>query len=82
MRARREKNGPQGKAFTYDDFTEEQLKALQGPKGDKGESVAQVPTGAVMGWNSEDELPEGYELIGTFEALTNMELEDLINSQV
>lgn len=29
--------GPQGKPFTYDDFTHEQLEALKGPKGDKGE---------------------------------------------
>jgi hypothetical protein len=30
--------GPQGKPFTYDDFTQEQLEALKGPKGDKGET--------------------------------------------
>ena len=29
--------GPQGKPFTYDDFTQEQLEALKGPKGDRGE---------------------------------------------
>mgnify|MGYP004537323389 CR=1 FL=1 len=28
--------GPKGKAFTYDMFTEEQLKALTGPKGEQG----------------------------------------------
>ena len=28
--------GKQGKAFTYDMFTEEQLKALTGPKGEQG----------------------------------------------
>ena len=29
--------GPKGDAFTYNDFTEEQLNALKGPKGDKGD---------------------------------------------
>ena len=29
-------NGPKGDAFTYADFTAEQLAALKGPKGDKG----------------------------------------------
>ena len=30
-------NGPKGDAFTYADFTAEQLAALKGPKGDKGD---------------------------------------------
>ena len=30
-------DGKQGKAFTYADFTSEQLENLKGPKGDKGE---------------------------------------------
>lgn len=34
-----------GKAFTYDDFTEEQLALLKGPKGDKGEVGAIGPQG-------------------------------------
>ena len=29
--------GPKGDAFTYDDFTPEQLAALKGPKGEKGD---------------------------------------------
>lgn len=29
--------GDKGDAFTYEDFTEEQLSNLKGPKGDKGE---------------------------------------------
>lgn len=29
--------GPKGDAFTYNDFTEDQLAALKGPKGDKGD---------------------------------------------
>lgn len=40
--------GPQGEpgaAFTYADFTEEQLAALKGPKGDPGSTGAQGPTG-------------------------------------
>lgn len=28
--------GPQGKPFTYEDFTPDQLNALKGPKGDPG----------------------------------------------
>ena len=34
-----------GAAFTYDDFTEEQLAALKGPKGDPGDTGPQGPKG-------------------------------------
>ena len=37
--------GPQGKPFTYDDFTQEQLEALKGPKGDRGEQGPVGPKG-------------------------------------
>ncbi len=37
--------GPKGDAFTYADFTEEQLAALKGPKGDKGDVGAVGPQG-------------------------------------
>ena len=40
--------GPKGDAFTYDDFTPEQLEDLrgpQGPKGDTGATGAQGPKG-------------------------------------
>ena len=40
--------GPKGDAFTYEDFTPEQLEALtgpQGPKGDTGENGPQGPKG-------------------------------------
>ena len=37
--------GPKGEAFTYNDFTEEQLESLKGPKGDKGEVGPQGPIG-------------------------------------
>ena len=37
--------GPKGDPFTYEDFTPEQLAALQGPKGDKGDTGAQGPKG-------------------------------------
>lgn len=33
--------GPKGDAFTYEDFSPEQLEALKGPKGDKGEQGLQ-----------------------------------------
>lgn len=35
--------GEQGKAFTYDMFTEEQLKALTGPKGEQGAPGKDAP---------------------------------------
>lgn len=37
--------GPKGDAFTYEDFTAEQLAALKGPKGDKGDTGAPGPKG-------------------------------------
>lgn len=37
--------GDKGDAFTYDDFTPEQLEALKGPKGDAGEQGAKGDTG-------------------------------------
>ncbi len=37
--------GEKGDAFTYADFTPEQLEALKGPKGDRGEEGPQGPTG-------------------------------------
>ena len=37
--------GPKGDAFTYNDFTPEQLNALKGPKGDKGDTGEQGPKG-------------------------------------
>ena len=37
--------GPKGDAFTYDDFTAEQLASLKGPKGDTGDVGPQGPQG-------------------------------------
>ena len=37
--------GDKGDAFTYEDFTPEQLAALKGPKGDKGDTGPQGPQG-------------------------------------
>lgn len=37
--------GPKGEPFTYADFTPEQLEALKGPKGDKGEDGERGPKG-------------------------------------
>lgn len=37
--------GPKGDAFTYADFTAEQLAALKGPRGDKGDTGSQGPKG-------------------------------------
>ena len=41
----RGEKGDKGDAFTYSDFTTEQLAALKGPKGDKGDTGAQGPKG-------------------------------------
>ena len=38
--------GPAGAAFTYDDFTEEQLQAITGPQGPAGPAGATGPAGA------------------------------------
>lgn len=38
--------GPKGDAFTYADFTQEQLASLKGPKGDKGDTGAKGAAGA------------------------------------
>ena len=37
--------GPKGDAFTYEDFTEDQLAALKGPKGEDGAQGVQGPVG-------------------------------------
>jgi len=37
--------GPKGEPFKYSDFTQEQLNALKGPKGDKGEPGPPGPKG-------------------------------------
>ena len=37
--------GPKGNAFTYNDFTEDQLAALKGPKGDRGSVGETGPQG-------------------------------------
>lgn len=37
--------GPKGEPFRYSDFTPEQLEALKGPKGDRGENGEQGPKG-------------------------------------
>lgn len=37
--------GPKGDAFTYADFTQEQLEALKGPKGDRGDNGPQGEQG-------------------------------------
>lgn len=39
--------GEKGDAFTYEDFTPEQLEALKGPKGDTGDVGPQGPAGTV-----------------------------------
>ena len=37
--------GPKGDAFTFEDFTTEQLASLKGPKGDKGDTGPQGEKG-------------------------------------
>lgn len=43
----RGETGAKGDAFTFDDFTHEQLESLRGPKGDTGATGPQGPEGAV-----------------------------------
>lgn len=45
--------GPKGDAFTYADFTQDQLNALKGPQGEKGEQGEQGPAGP-QGVNGRD----------------------------
>ena len=58
--------GPPGKAFTYDDFTPEQLAALtgpqgpQGPRGPQGEQGIQGPKG---------DAGTGLDILGTYESV-------------
>lgn len=61
--------GAKGDAFTYDDFTPEQLAALKGEKGDKGDTGATGAQGAAgadgktptFSINSEGHLIASYE---------------------
>lgn len=53
-------------------------QGIPGPAGDDGQELLM---GSIIGWEEED-VPEGYEIIGTMDALTNLELENLINLQV
>lgn len=75
--------GPPGKAFTYDDFTPEQLAALtgpqgpQGPRGPQGEQGIQGPKG---------DAGTGLDILGTYEsvealqaAVTNPQQGDMYN---
>ena len=50
--------GPKGDAFTYDDFTEEELAALKGDKGDKGAQGDPGPKGDAFTYDdfTEEEL--------------------------
>ena len=60
------KQGPPGKAFTYDDFTPEQLATLtgpqgpQGPRGPQGEQGIQGPKG---------DAGTGLDILGTYESV-------------
>ena len=59
--------GPKGDAFTYNDFTPEQLAALKGPKGDKGEKG---DTGHA-GTDGTDGTPAGFgEIVATVDNST------------
>ena len=59
--------GPKGDAFTYSDFTSEQLESLKGPKGDKGEQGIQGETGPA----GTDGTPAGFgEIVATVDDST------------
>lgn len=62
--------GPKGDAFTYSDFTEEQLEGLKGPQGErgpKGEDGKSIdgdtlPIGAIVEYDG-NTVPDGYEKV-------------------
>ena len=68
--------GPKGDAFTYSDFTEEQLEGLKGPQGErgpKGDTGAKgedgksidgdtLPIGAIVEYDG-NTVPDGYEKV-------------------
>ena len=59
--------GPKGDAFTYNDFTPEQLAALKGPQGEQG---IQGPKGD-NGTNGTDGTPAGFgEIVATVDNST------------
>ena len=65
--------GPKGDAFTYNDFTPEQLESLKGPKGDKGEQGIQGPIGETgpAGTDGTDGTPAGFgEIVATVDNST------------
>lgn len=45
VKGKQGETGPKGDAFTYDDFTNEQLESLKGPKGETGATGARGPIG-------------------------------------
>lgn len=55
--------GPPGKAFTYDDFTPEQLAALTGPEGPQGPRGPQGPQGAQ---GPKGDAGTGLDILGTY----------------
>ena len=67
--------GPKGEPFRYSDFTQEQLNALKGPKGDPGDSSS-VTVDKVHGWLLEnnvfvkDNTVEGV-LMAAFQAINS-----------
>ena len=58
--------GPPGKAFTYDDFTPEQLAELTGPEGPQGPKGPQGPQG-VQG--PKGDAGTGLDILGTYESV-------------
>ena len=62
--------GEKGDAFTYEDFTAEQLEALIGPQGPQGETGPVGPQG-----------PKGADGVMTFEDLTEEQRESLRGPQ-
>ena len=52
--------GPQGEAFTYDDFTPEQLEALRGPQGEPGKPPIVGDNGNWNIWDGAKYVDTGY----------------------
>ena len=65
--------GPKGDAFTYNDFTPEQLASLKGPQGEQGIQGIQGPAGPKgdNGTNGTDGTPAGFgEIVATVDNST------------
>jgi hypothetical protein len=79
--------GPQGKPFTYEDFTPQQLEALRGPQGIQGvEGPAGKPFQAARVYESIAEMQSGFDTdgvaVGGYVIISTPDVNDPDNSKV